>query len=553
MDRDSPELPPAPQIKRLHEILTDTEELLAASEMVLPASVVDTNAHRIGLDAFLSTMLKSTYRSRSARFDPVRLGRLPAGIRMLGGDSYWLSDNAMLVGDQINPLTENAFESLSKLEVLPFETETIDEECLLVARYGDVTWGHWVSEILPRAIMAERAYPKRFRFVLGESLVTTRKTRSYANAVLESLAAFGIDADRILRVQRDRHYRFGKLFAVSGVWSIDGMNPGVMDIMRSKMRERIKPAPHKKIALTRSGPNTRGFCNKDAVDQLMAKAGFHAVDTGSLRFDDQVAIFLNCDIVFGIQGSALAGLIFAKQDVRVITVAPSAWHDTYFHPIIQMRDGWQADLRGPTLWTGEGLERDAPFLAIEADITNAIAKLSAPKASLLKDGMIELASHRCARRLSHKKLELTFGTEGNASDYTGHGWSFPEATHTWSTGPVSTVHLADIESEGDMVLELDVVALIMKPGLIGRPIEIAIEGVHIGGAMVEGFETLSFVIPADLIAGRTSVEITFVHPICMSPRMTGHGTDDRDTAISFRALRIWDIEHDRADERRAAA
>ncbi|SIQ39693.1 glycosyltransferase family 61 protein [Acidiphilium angustum] len=540
-------------LTRLADSFVAQETLVQPIETVLPASVVFTNAGRIGFDAFERKMLNTTYRSRLAAFDPVVLGRLPRGTTMLGGDSYWIWHEDCLVSDQINPLTSDRLQSFEALSSMPFKTETIEEPCLLVARYGDVTWGHWVGEILPRAVMAERAHPGRFRFVLGQSITTAPETRGYATVILESLAAFGIGEERILKVRPDRHYRFKSLHAVSGIWSIAGMNPIVMDAMREAMRKSVRPAKHQRIAILRRNNHTRGFHNGEAVHALLAESGFHVPTIETLPFREQVSLFLGAEMVFGVQGSGLINLIFAPQGVRVISMAPAAWQDSYFHPLIQARDGWHADLRGPTLWTGEGLQRDAPFLAIEPDITAAITHLEQAPAVVARSGVIELAGSTLPRRLGSQLKEVAFGAAGNASDYTQFGWSHPEQTHTWAVGPFSTMRLMTPQSHGQIVLELDVVALVLDRGLIGRPLDVVVNGVPVGGTVVDSFTTLAVVLPHACLARHDRLDIVFIHPVCLSPRRTGHGDDDRDTAISFLALRLMAIEGLPNSEQKAAA
>ncbi|MCW8305535.1 glycosyltransferase family 61 protein [Acidiphilium sp. PA] len=540
-------------LAQLPALFTTCETLAQPFEAVLPASVVFTNAARIGFDAFERRMVNSTYRSRLAPFDPVVLGKLPSGTTMLGGDSYWIWHEAFLVSDQINPLVGNWPQSFEELNAMPFETETIDEPCLLVARYGDVTWGHWVGEILPRAIMAERAHPGRFRFVVGQAITTMSAARSYATAILESLAAFGIGNDRVLQIRPDRHYRFKSLHAVSGIWSMAGMNPVVMDVMRGAMRNSIVPAGHQRLAILRRGNQTRRFSNSDAVERLLSERRFHRPSIESLSFSEQVGLFLDAEMIFGVQGSGLINLIFAPQGVRVISMAPGAWPDSYFHPLIQAREGWHADLRGPTLWGGEGLQRDAPFMAIESDIVAAIEHLEQAPAVVGRSGMIELAGATLPRRLGGKLMDVVFGTAGNAADYTRFGWSHPEATHTWAVGPFSTMRLPKPHDNSGIVLELDVVALVLDRGLVGRPLDVVVNGVPVGGAVVDSFSTIALVLPPACLAGHEWLDIVFIHPVCLSPRRTGHGDDDRETAISFLALRLMAIDGVQTGEQRAAA
>lgn len=526
----------------LHDAIADAEPIFAAYECVLPASVGFTNAGRIGLDRFERDMLHRTYRSRVAAFDPVLLGRLPQGITMLGGESHWLIFDDTLILDQINPLTPDRLETCEQLLAMSFTTEEITDPCVLVSRYGESTWGHWVGEILPRAILAEQAHPGKFRYVIAERIVTTGKERDYARAVLESLAAYGIAEDRILRIRPDRYYRFANLHAVSGIWSVTGMNPLVIERMRSLVLEQVKPAGHRRVALLRRGRQTRSIANADAVERLLKRAGFHCAMPERLSFLDQVALFLDCDMVLGVQGSGLFGLIYAKPEIRVITVAPSDWADTYFHPIIQARDGWHADLRGPTMWDGRGLERDASFLAIEHEIEAAIAHLDQPQSALAPGGLISLSGQVMPRRLGARRLAMQFRADADLAGELGQGWLIAEPNHTWSSGPWSTLRIPLPRTDGDLVMELDVMALIAAPALTGRPLDVLVNGETVASVIIAGFETVSCRLPTSCLDNREWIDILFVHPLCIPPRLTGHGEDDRPTAIGFIALRVFDVD-----------
>ena len=73
--------------------------------------------------------------------------------------------------------------------------DVVQAPCLLAARYGDVTWGHWLCELLPKIVLSEALFPKTFTYV-----VPARITRlggpigdGYVRAVMQSLQAYGIE------------------------------------------------------------------------------------------------------------------------------------------------------------------------------------------------------------------------------------------------------------------------------------------------------------------------------------------------------------------------
>jgi hypothetical protein len=550
----TPEPAPAPRSTlMLRDALIEPEILIEETTVELPASVIMTNAGRIGLEAFERSMVQSVYRARHGTFEPVMLGRLPPGATMPGGDWFLVRVNDALISEQINPLAPDIHQTYTDLIGLPYEHETIEAECLLVARYGDVTWGHWIGEILPRAIMAEQAHPGRFTFVVGAKLIEGSESGGYAKAILDSLAAFGIGPDRLLGLRVDRHYEFTALFAVSGIWSVAGMNPGVMNAMRSAMRRSVEPATHHRIAILRRGAHTRNLCNAEAVEALLQAEDFAIPVIEEMNFREQVALFLGCEMVFAIQGSGMIGLIFAPQHVKVLSLAPAAWKDTYFHPIIQAREGYHADLRGPTLWTGEGLERDAPFLGIEADIRRAIETLERAPVEIGEHGIIRFGALSLSRRPGRIRSKLQFGAGNVVRHALTFGWSVSEENHTWSVGPFSVVRLPRPDVSDTLAIELDLMALVLEHGLIGRPIDVVINGTVVGSALISGLQTIAFTVPPACYARTDRLEIAFLHPVFLSPRATGHGADDRDTAIAFLELRLVEIPSARSNEQQKAA
>ncbi|HEX7389883.1 MAG TPA: glycosyltransferase family 61 protein, partial [Acidiphilium sp.] len=476
-------------------MLRNTETLHPGRQSGLPASVVYTNATLLGLDAFARSMSQGIYAARNVTFEPILLGALPQGCRLLGGDSFWVETDDSLAADQINPLTADIPAIRDQLAALPFDEERIGSPCLLVARYGEITWGHWVGEILPRAILAEEAWPGRFRYVVSEAITRPGENRDYATAILETLAAYGIHEDRLLRLRPDRHYRFDHLHAITGIWSPHGMNPDAMRVMRESLKAPEQRGSAGRLAILRRDAATRGIFNQSEIESLLTARGFIIVDPVRLPFIDQIALFRDAEMIFGVLGSGLIGLIYAPEAMRVVTAAPGDWADPYFHMLIKARNGWQADLRGSTLWTGSGLPRDAPFLLDPNHTETALDLLEKPEAELAPDGIIALDDIYLSRHPGRTVLSVDFAAGGNAQSHIRDGWSVQEDNHVWSIGPHSTMHLSAPHGAGRYVLELDVLALTMPEFVVARPLTIIINGTPAGAFSIAGFAHITCLLP----------------------------------------------------------
>lgn len=527
-----------PHRKLLRDMLHDTETLHPGRQVGLPASVFHTNASLLGLDAFARSMSQGVYAARNVIFEPILLGALPPGCLMPGGDSFWIESDDCLAADQINPLTADIPAMRDQLSALPFDEERIGSPCLLVARYGEITWGHWMGEILPRAILAEAAWPGRFRYVVSETITRPGQNRDYATAILETLAAYGIHEDRLLRLRPDRHYRFDSLHAVTGIWSPDGMNPDAMRAMREGLKAPGRRGSGGKLAILRRDAATRGIFNQGEIESLLAARGFTIADPARLPFIDQIALFRDAETIFGVLGSGLIGLIYAPEAMRVATAAPGDWADPYFHMLVKARNGWQADLRGPTLWTGNGLPRDASFLLDPDHTGTALDLLEKPEAELAPDGIVALGDIRLPRHPGRTVFAVDFSAGGNARPLIRDGWSVQEDSHVWSIGPRSTMTLPAPHETGRYALELDLMALILPGFVVARPLTIIIDGTPAGTFSIVGFARIICPLPSTEDKNGDSIEIVFEHPLCVSPRMTGHAPDDRPTAIAFLGLRL---------------
>jgi hypothetical protein len=511
------------------------EILIPAFSQKTPAAVVYSNAAQIGLKHFAARMLQHVYQPHTGVFDAVTLGVFPPGTRMLGGHNYLIEANGRLAAEQISPAIADVQAVYDHLSNLNFATETIDDDCLLVARYGDVTWGHWVAEILPRAILAEHAYPGRFRFMIADQIIGET---DYGMRILESLAAYGIAPERLLALRIDRHYQFSRLHAITNIWSFGGMNPQVMQIMRDNIANLPPSHSTGRLAVLRRDAKTRNFANIDEVIALMIKHGFTVVDMSDQPFLNQLAFFRDCHTIFAVQGSGLAGLIYSPEGVNVATAAPSAWDDTYFHGIIQHRHGSHADIRCPVIWDGQGLERDAPMVAIPAHVEAGLAALAMPETERAPDGVLTVGGQRLRRHAGETILRLDFNEGGMAHLFLGEGWGDQEPNHIWSIGPRSSISIPRPFETDKIELQLDVIALVNPDYLIARKLDVTVNGIAVGSFAVANHARLSCALPASCFNDGLMLNIIFDHPFCVSAAATGHAPDDRPLGLGFVSLHI---------------
>jgi capsular polysaccharide biosynthesis protein len=222
----------------------------------------------------------------------------------------------------------------------------IDEECLLVARFGEGTWGHWLGEILPRAAIAEEFFPGRFSYAVpGWTMKGGTKS-----TFLQSLAAYGISESRLIKLMSPNCYRFRSLSTITPVRSDRAMHPQVMELMRTNVAVPLDAADcdlPSKLALMRKDVGRRAISNFEDVEKVLKATGFYLTEASEHSFGRQVSLFRSARDVFCVLGSGLTNVIFSPEYVNVIAPAPEAWGDAFFYSLVQARNGKFADIRGP--------------------------------------------------------------------------------------------------------------------------------------------------------------------------------------------------------------
>jgi hypothetical protein len=329
-----PELPRSP----LASLAVEHVRLAEAAEVRLPACAVYDNIDEFD-PAFATHMRDDIYVERTARLASIDLVRLPSALVQPGID-YIVTVDGHLVEEQYPPYFGPAEQEPLKLERPVVE---VPEETVIVARYGVWTWGHWLGELLPKLAMAEAAFPGRFHFAVPHTWGVPAW-----RALRESIAAYGVSPNRVLLLDPRSAYALKRAWAVTPIWSDHVMHPQAADTMRRRLAGR-SAEPTRKLALLRQHGAARQMVNWVRIADLLAAAGYEAVDIASLDFAGQVRCFREATHLFSTLGSGLSGLIYSPRGVRVTSVAPHIFGDRFFYALVADRHGRYADVRGPVV------------------------------------------------------------------------------------------------------------------------------------------------------------------------------------------------------------
>ncbi len=491
----------------------------------LPNPLVHANFSRHCTAAQRRSLLSRNLPRRAA-MRGVNLLRYPAGTLVNGDRSYLTVAGGAIVREQVAPWCADAEDEAQRMMAGP--AVDIGQPCLLLARFGENTWGHWVMEMLAKAAIAERLAPGHFTFAVPWWTTEPAVADGVADAVMGSLAAYGIEPPRLVRLSGFTVFRFASLYDITGAFD-DGLHPGALESLGKLAAPKARGPLHRKVALLRRPPLARALFNASALQGHLEAEGFHLTDLSRLSFGDQALLFSQADIVVGSLGSDFWATVFSPRAAKLVSLAPAAWEDGYFIGLFQRVGARHADVRGPSTGIGTDDVERSPHLADPDEIGAALQALMPAAADrVVVDG------EAMPGRLGGEMLRISFGRDGNAAAFIRGEWAEPEATHRWSIGassalavpgPVAACWLA-IEGQGH----------VYPPHLPTRPLVVTANGVELARFEVIGRTRLFCPIPAT----SGMLVLTFLHPICPSPRMMGAGPDDRPLGFGFEQVNLYE-------------
>ena len=358
----------------LRAIGLDAVELCPAMVFEAPAAMRFSN-HVDTAPAFARHLRQVVYAPRLARLAPISLVRLPPETVMFGGGNFVVASNNSFLAEQFPPRTGDEYDQVDALTPLELPALDVESEVLLVARYGAGTWGHWLGELLPKIVLAERAFPGRFDFLLPAQVLDEHSAEAIWGRIRQSLVACGIALERVIAADPELNYRFAALYAVTPVWSDQILHPGAAQALREAVAA-IPKGSDRKLVLLRDQTAGRVLENREVVHGMLTARGFALCAIGSLDFDAQVAAFKGASSIFAVLGSDLSGLVFAPPGVRVIAASPDVFGDWFFYGLVLERGGQFADLRGEIIQKADIPHRGS-FAVPQEALTTALHVLSA--------------------------------------------------------------------------------------------------------------------------------------------------------------------------------
>lgn len=190
-------------------------------------------------------------------------------------------------------------------------------EGLWITNFQGDNYFHWITEALPRLLLARRA-----GITFPVLLPRFARNRSFVKESLELLE------EHWLELQSHTRYRLGKLIltaktATGGNPRPDSLQQVRTALLSSAAKDTAEDKPFgrtERIWVTRRSAGRRRLLNESSLTKELEKEGFIVVDPGTLSLKEQMALFSGAKIIAGVHGAGLTNMIFMSPGSKVIEV-----------------------------------------------------------------------------------------------------------------------------------------------------------------------------------------------------------------------------------------
>ncbi len=215
----------------------------------------------------------------------------------------------------------------------PITRPTVDQ-AIRFCGFGSGNWYHWLTEILPTALLIDR---------LPDDL------QHAPLLVPEAVHRFPAWRESLAVVAPDRAILFAPRLNVTHVQRLVWIDPAVngprtlrtdapldlhlllpaVELLRTfraavLQRLAVEPVvtPGRRLMLVRPD-GTKRSSNQAELLQIARNYGFEGVDPGSLSFREQVRLFANAEAIAGGWGAAWSTMVFAAPETRGLMWSPA--------------------------------------------------------------------------------------------------------------------------------------------------------------------------------------------------------------------------------------
>lgn len=204
---------------------------------------------------------------------------------------------------------------------LPSSSRVYDQECALIGRSQNHF--HFVLETLPRLWSLRKANLSHLPVVVPEALYDTQ---------IEMLARFGYDRSRLIMLPENSSAKFNKLHIPTQL----SFGYALISTGLSFLRELLVQLPRRsdlpaRIYVSRNRFGRRRIANEEQLLPLLEANGFVTIYPEALSFTEQAQYFHGASVIFSLEGSAMANLVFAEVGTHVGLANPDGIYVPHYY------------------------------------------------------------------------------------------------------------------------------------------------------------------------------------------------------------------------------
>jgi hypothetical protein len=200
------------------------------------------------------------------------------------------------------------------------------ESAMMFHNEGSLTWGHFVVQNLPRALLYLQRFPDG-KLVLPRFLLDPNEN------YIQLLKKLGVSVSQIIPVDAEKSYRFRELVLVDFLYDFGRQipRPPTLALLSPHRRERPDVALSGAVFIERTSWTGRAIANQIEIDALLERYEIPKVSLGELPLEKQLDVWSRSKLIIATLGSDLTNILFASPGVRLLVLSPHWFHDNFFY------------------------------------------------------------------------------------------------------------------------------------------------------------------------------------------------------------------------------
>jgi hypothetical protein len=240
---------------------------------------------------------------------------------------------------------------------------------LVIHNEGGGTWGHFLLQAVPRALLFLRHFPG------AKIALPWQYCQPGQNNFASALFELGITPDRLVPLEPQVSYRFGRLVLVDMLYDLSQQipHPAALALLSEAAGEPDPAAPERAIFIERAPWAARAIANADDTRTLLARFGMPALTLGEVSFRDQVQAWRQSRLVVATLGSDLSNIVFGRPGTRLLALSPHWFGDNFFYNLAVVKGMQWNELRcGRLVEAVADIQHRSSFV-VDLDILHVMA------------------------------------------------------------------------------------------------------------------------------------------------------------------------------------